>query len=314
MIDIKAKIPDSFLEEETICDHLVTKQVKEVWAVEIDLLMELIRVCKKYQLRFIADYGTLLGTIRHKGFIPWDDDLDVSMPRKDYEKLCEVAAQEFESPYYLKHFGADRRYVSGIAKLMNIKTAAIENPTSDVAQGIFIDIFPVDNIVDDKRLLNKHLRKINFYRTLVGRAWYCSKENFELEKAPLAKKVIAKALRPVLSIMGFSPTGRGTKYLMKKVISTCTRYNDTPCTYATVLSSQGSFLTIHLVSDFNDILWKDFEFTQIPVERHFEEVLTRRYGDYHEFIKGASYHNILKFDTQRSYTEVIKEIRNNYVV
>ena len=314
MIDIKANIPDSFLEEETICDHLVTKQVKEIWAVEIDLLIELIRVCKKYQLRFIADYGTLLGTIRHKGFIPWDDDLDVSMPRKDYEKLCEVAAQEFESPYYLKHFEADRRYVSGIAKLMNINTTAIENPASDVAQGIFIDIFPVDNIVDDKILLKKHLKEIGFYRTMVGRAWFCSKENFALYKAPLFKRATAKVLRPILNIIGLSPTGKATKFLMKKIITICSRYNDKPCKYATVLSSQGSFLTTHLVSDFNDILWKDFEFTQIPVERHFEEVLIRRYGDYHEFIKGASYHNILKFDTQRSYTEVIKEIRNNYVV
>lgn len=77
MIDLKIKLPENFLEEEMRCGYRVTSLIKKVWAVELDLYAELDRVCKKYNIKFCADGGTLLGAIRHKGFIPWDDDLDI---------------------------------------------------------------------------------------------------------------------------------------------------------------------------------------------------------------------------------------------
>ncbi|MBR1621497.1 MAG: LicD family protein, partial [Prevotella sp.] len=100
MVNLKIKIPDTFLKEEVRCDYKITREMKELWAIELDLYMELKRVCNKFNLKFAADSGTLLGAIRHNGFIPWDDDMDFSMPREDYEKLCEIAPKEFAPPYY----------------------------------------------------------------------------------------------------------------------------------------------------------------------------------------------------------------------
>ena len=78
--------PDSsFFREEIRNGFLVTEKMKRIWYTEISLLQELDRVCKKYGLRYFAEYGTLLGAVRHKGFIPWDDDIDVAMFRDDYE-------------------------------------------------------------------------------------------------------------------------------------------------------------------------------------------------------------------------------------
>ena len=85
-------LPEEFLREEIRCDYLVTEKYKKVWAVEIDLLLELDRVCRKHGLKYFLMYGTLLGAVRHGGFVPWDDDLDVIMLRGDYEKLQYLAS------------------------------------------------------------------------------------------------------------------------------------------------------------------------------------------------------------------------------
>ena len=80
--------------DEIRCDFLVTTDRKKVWQVELELLAEFDRICRKYGLRYFADYGTLLGAARHKGFIPWDDDIDVTMMRPDYERLKQIMKQE----------------------------------------------------------------------------------------------------------------------------------------------------------------------------------------------------------------------------
>lgn len=67
---------------------------KEIRQIELDIFRQIIRVCEKYELRYIMDYGTLLGAVRHGGFIPWDDDIDLSMPRPDFEKFYQVFEQE----------------------------------------------------------------------------------------------------------------------------------------------------------------------------------------------------------------------------
>ena len=81
--------------------YKVSPKREKVWKIELDILMELDRICRKFGLRYFLDSGTLLGAVRHKGFIPWDDDIDLLMPRKDYDKLIEIASQELSFPYYL---------------------------------------------------------------------------------------------------------------------------------------------------------------------------------------------------------------------
>ena len=88
MVELEIKLPEGFLEEEVIDGVKVDRKTKEIWAVEMDLYFQLRRVCEKYGLKYFADGGTLLGAVRHKGFIPWDDDMDFAMKRDDYEKLC----------------------------------------------------------------------------------------------------------------------------------------------------------------------------------------------------------------------------------
>lgn len=80
-------LPKSFFLPETICDFHVDEKRKKMWAIGIDMLVKFDEVCRKHELRYSLAFGSLLGVVRHKGFIPWDDDIDVVMPREDYEKL-----------------------------------------------------------------------------------------------------------------------------------------------------------------------------------------------------------------------------------
>ena len=95
---MKLEIADSFYQEEERCGYLVSAHMKKVWAVELDLLYQLDQVCRKYGITYYASGGTILGAERHKGFIPWDDDIDLMMLRDQYDLLC-AHADEFEDPY-----------------------------------------------------------------------------------------------------------------------------------------------------------------------------------------------------------------------
>lgn len=121
--------------------------IEDVKKVEIDLLTELMRVCKAHSLQLYPIYGTLLGAMRDGGIISGDDDVDVAMPRADYNKLIELQG-EFTEDYFLQTPYNDNCFYGGYLKLRNKATTAInpQNEFVDVCEGIGIDIFPLDNV------------------------------------------------------------------------------------------------------------------------------------------------------------------------
>ena len=136
----------SFFNEEVRNDYLVDTKRKKVWAIEIDLLLQLDRVCKKHNLKYFLMFGSLLGAIRHNGYIPWDDDLDVGMPRKDYETLLKIGPQELNYPYFFQIPETDPGYYYTFAKIRNSNTSAFSQlfQYQRFNMGLLLDIFPVD--------------------------------------------------------------------------------------------------------------------------------------------------------------------------
>ena len=121
---MKLEIADSFYQEEERCGYLVSAHMKKVWAVELDLLYQLDQVCNKYGITYYASGGTILSAERHKGFIPWDDDIDVMMLRDQYDLLC-AHADEFEDPYFFQTGDTDEGYFRGHAQLRNSNTTGV---------------------------------------------------------------------------------------------------------------------------------------------------------------------------------------------
>ena len=154
------KFPDEFFKEEVRCGYRVSVQTKKIWAIELDLLNELLKVCKKHNIKVCAFAGTILGAVRHQGFIPWDDDIDVALTRENYEKLLQVAPSEFKNQYFFQTIQTDPNYFFGYARLRNSLTTGIivGNDRLDYNNGIYVDIFVLDGKVDDDALLKKQLK------------------------------------------------------------------------------------------------------------------------------------------------------------
>lgn len=155
MLPIKLELPEHFLDEEVRYGYTVTEKMKKVWAVELDLLNEFQKVCNQYNLKYYAIAGTLLGAVRHQGFIPWDDDVDVVMFREDYDKLISIASSVFSAPYDFMASGKIEHFFRGHAQLRNRMTTGILpselKQKFSYNQGIWIDIFPLDGVPEENK-------------------------------------------------------------------------------------------------------------------------------------------------------------------
>lgn len=143
--------------------------------VQLELLKRFIEVCEEYDLSYCVFYGTLLGTIRHKGFVPWDDDVDVLMPRIDYDRLLQVSEEAFDKPYFLQTPEKDPEcFYGGYSKLRNGNTTGLEtrNEGKKCNQGIWIDIMPLDRIPEDEEEREKQQKEILFYQRLLWKKTY----------------------------------------------------------------------------------------------------------------------------------------------
>lgn len=147
-------LENDFLREEERNGFVVSKEMKRVWSYEINILKRFISICENNGLKWCMIAGSLLGTVRHQGFIPWDDDIDVAMPRVDYDKFLEIASKELPEFLFLQTALSDPGRGIGYAQLRDCRTSAIDvryiDENNKYNQGIFIDIFPLDSVPEEE--------------------------------------------------------------------------------------------------------------------------------------------------------------------
>lgn len=262
-------LPESFLEEETRCDFWVDKRRKKLWAVTLDLLIKFDEVCKKHNIKYFLMFGTLLGAVRHKGFIPWDDDADIAMLREDYEKLLKIADQEFTAPYFFQTPYTDKGAFYSFTKLRNSNTSSVSKAYryEKFNQGIALDIYPLDNCN-----MKEGERNYNLIKELnIKNSSYMRRANPHLTDVE-QKRVDA--------ISGLDPLAT-----YEKMQSIATQYNKYPtenviCAVVTVYDWTRQIFPREICKDLIDIEFEGYEF---PVPRNYDKVLSTLYGDYMQF-------------------------------
>lgn len=167
---IQANIKRLESEEETIADYKISDKMKKTWKVELAMLDEINRICRKYHLTWFLVHGSLLGAVRHKGFIPWDDDLDIAMPRKDYNRFLRAARRELKEPLSIHTPETEKdMFWGGFARVRNSQTTGIEERelSHKGNLGIWIDILPLDPCTMDEKLFEKKEKKIRHSHRLI---------------------------------------------------------------------------------------------------------------------------------------------------
>lgn len=297
MLPIKIDLPDGFLDEEVREDYTISSEMKKVWAVQLDLLKELDRVCKKHHLKYFADSGTLIGAVREKGFIPWDDDIDIVMMRRDYDKLIQECGGDFEDPYFLQTAYNDR-ILRGFARLRNSRTTAITYFESGQScnKGIFIDIFPLDNFPYDDPDKALWVKKIRGLHKIMHIGINCKPRDYNTEP----KKIACLFLNTFFKIVDY-------RRLFRYYEKTCKKYlNKTTRNVSYIAYSRGKKKHIWERKCFRSAKACDFEFIRIPIPVGYDSRLRVEYGDYMQPQKAPTTHGNTILDPEMSYTEFEK--------
>lgn len=274
--------------------------IRDVQKVQLEILLEFDRVCKKNAIQYQLFAGTLLGAIRHKGFIPWDDDIDVCMLRKDYDKFIKLGKKELSDSYFLQTHKSDKDYIMSFAKIRKNNTLFIEESTSEskIHSGIYIDVFPMDNVQPGK-MLGIMQQKTLF---VLGRINLSRIKKISLQATKPIEKYVSLGFHYILKLIPKA----WTNYLLDKLLI---MFNDRETEYVTHLSNGVSrsryFRYIQRKDEVYNTINGEFEGCYFPIPAQYEDDLTRLFGDYMKLPpieQQKPHHGIIEvnFDTKRS--------------
>lgn len=252
------------------------ENLKILHDVELKMLLELRRICEKHHLTYYISGGTFLGAVRHKGFIPWDDDMDIALPREDYQKFVRIVNQELPQGMEFKSYSLDSSYHHPVARLVDYHVC-VKNKSFSTAriEPAWIDIFPLDGMPSGKIASNIHKVRLLWRKVMIGWANYEDLQDSKPNR-PWYEKIlmlIGKTIKPGRFMSLTKQYEKLEKELMKYPASKSKVY----------MNFNGAYR-------FNSIMSKKyyygkgalytFEGEQFPAPANYDAYLSKIYGDY----------------------------------
>ncbi len=286
------------LEKEIICGYEVSAQMKRIWAMELEIVEEFVRVCKENGLKYLIMGGTLLGAVRHKGFIPWDNDIDVIMPRADFDKLLSIGPESFKRPFFFQTpVTEESRFYSTSVRIRNENgTAATpEEFELGINCGMSIDVFCLDEIPDQPWKRKCYLRQLNviakMQRFVIGKQ----------KKKGVINRIKHVILNLIYMIVYHSPDAATLFNLYQKKAG---RYSGSGCLKVAHLAFGYHENFIWDKKDWDTPIKMTFEDMELNAPIGYDAILKHQYGDYMRIPDDKSTHDYVIYNPDVPYKKL----------
>lgn len=251
--------------------------LKKVQQKELGILKDFQDICKKHDLTYFAMWGTAIGAIRHKGFIPWDDDIDVCLPRADYDKLLHIIDTEWQDKYTVINASKDENYPLMTSRIMLNGTRFQDYSLKGLKckLGIFLDVYAFDNAPDDEAELKKQARKAFLYNKLMI---------LRLIPYPylpfggIKGKLVHAACAVVHGFLVLFRVKNSSLY--RKYCAAVQRYKDKETESIAYMGDTDPLIAVYRKDDVFPLKEYDFEDVKLYLPGEADKLLRRQYGDY----------------------------------
>lgn len=245
--------------------------LEEMKKIEVDIMKQIDKICRENNLKYSLMDGSLIGAVRHNGFIPWDDDIDVGMLRKDYEKFIVCCNHELNNDFAFYNYNNSNDYPHPFGKLKIKNTQYVESMSvsSDMNHEIFIDIFPYDNSPKSYIKCFFHKIHIKFYRKIL-----LLKCKFDIIGNSLLKRIIYLPLVLLSKIFSY-------KFCVAKLDKISRKYNNIDSDYVVNIGGSYSYNKERLPKEWIiNLIEHRFEDDIYHISKYYHEQLKHTYGDY----------------------------------
>lgn len=271
----------------------MNEKIRQLQLIQLEMLIEIDKVCKKYNIKYSLYAGTMLGAVRHKGFIPWDDDLDICMTREEYDKFLTVWNWDNHEGYILQNKENEPRFTQSFTKIRKEHTTFIqaEWEKERYHTGVFVDIFPIDRIPNGKA------NRLLF-------SWRCLKyQLYTREFVPPNANIIIRLFAKLILDLSNSET---RKLRRRKLLEKITKNNNCRCNRISIETKE-SLKQICPIDLFEEYTLLEFEGMMFMSVKKWDEWLEILYGDYMELppLENRRWaHHPIILDFNRSYEEL----------
>ena len=293
------EISEAYLEDEVRDGFYIPSIAKRAWAAELSILHEINRICEKYDIRYFADWGSFLGAVRHQGFIPWDDDLDICMFRSDLNKFIEVSKLELPEGFEIHSFLNNDYSWKFIINVVNTGRMCF---TPDYLKTHFnfpyiatIDIFVIDNVYEDE---DKEEERRKIVKYVLGVADILTEENYKSSKiGELLSEIEMRCNVSINKNLEFIELKRLLYKITQDIIS---EYNNDSSEYVVQQIPWGVYHNRKYKRELYDGIVKlPFEDTYICVPKLYDRLLRNKYGNYWEIHMGVGGHGYPYYNSQK---------------
>lgn len=270
------------------------EELREYQLAQLELLDITDKICKTNNLTYYIIGGTLLGAVRHNGFIPWDADMDIAMPREDYEKFLQYWNENPDERYFYQHFSTEKNHLSphAILKIKNTKVVmnGMISKYKPKHEGIYMDVFPLDNPPKLPKQQEKQAQKIKKIERVIE-----LKAGYEYGSTSALRKIAKKLLQSILSPVSFT-------YLNRKMDNCMKKYSSPDGEYLVSMASHYSYRKQLMPKEvYGNPIRVSFENKLYNAPAKVDEYLTRIYKDYMKIPSDDNLYSILDFIAKVDY-------------